>query len=107
VIHAVETFNELSYSSARLAPRHRARLILTCWENIPFQRDGDPEITRRKLFVQSVTSVFLAASPAARDALVIEGVDPERIRILSPGIDASLVPSYVTRYDVDQVMEGA
>lgn len=89
VVHGVETFFTLSEQAARLRERLPFRLVLTCWENIPFLHDDDPVLARRKRFVQARADLFIAVTPEAADALVTEGVDPARITVIPPGIDGS------------------
>lgn len=85
ILHAAETFLPFSEQCARLRSPAR-RLVLTCWENIPFLHDDDPALARRKRFVAARTDRFIAVSPEARDALQAEGIAAERIEVIPPGI---------------------
>jgi glycosyltransferase involved in cell wall biosynthesis len=89
IVHGVETFFPLSEQAARLRERIPFRLVLTCWENIPFLHDDDPVLARRKRFVQARADLFLAVTPEAADALVAEGVDRARVTVIPPGIDGA------------------
>ena len=88
VVHA----EELSYWFAGQAAAHKEklgyRLVLTVWETIPLLatlRNGRARRQRELGLAQ--TDLFLAASERARDALLLEGVEPDRIVVAYPGID--------------------
>ncbi len=66
-----------------------SRVAVTVYENIPFRYDEVEATATRKELVRSAADLLLAQTPAARDALVLEGADPARIRVLPNGVDAS------------------
>jgi glycosyltransferase involved in cell wall biosynthesis len=88
VVHAAE----LSFWFAAEAARHRRRLgyalVQTVWETIPFleaYRNREARANRRLVLAE--TDLFVAATERARDALLLEGVEDDRIVVSPPGID--------------------
>jgi glycosyltransferase involved in cell wall biosynthesis len=88
IVHAAELSFWFAAEAARLKERHGYRLVLTVWETIPFLS------TYRNRWARSyrertlgAADLFLAATERAREALLLEGVEPERIEVCYPGID--------------------
>lgn len=88
VVNALETVPACTLQAARARLRYpRLRLVTTCWETIPFLQDEHPRTRRRKRFVQRYVDLYLAMTQRARDALLLEGVAPHKIRVQYPCID--------------------
>jgi glycosyltransferase involved in cell wall biosynthesis len=88
IVHASELAFWFAGEAARLKSRHRYKLVLTAWETIPLlevYRNRHAREYRR--LTLPAADLVLAATARARDALLLEGVDPDRIRLCSPGID--------------------
>jgi glycosyltransferase involved in cell wall biosynthesis len=88
VVHGAELSFWFSDEAARLKSRFGYRLVLTVWETIPFLSTYRNRFARRyreRTLVE--TDLFLPATERAREALLLEGVEPERIRVCSPGIN--------------------
>ena len=89
IVHA----EELGYWFAAEAARRRLdggrfRLVLTVWETLPMlgaYRNAGPRRNRKT--VLAAGDLYLAATERARDALILEGAEPERIEVCPPGID--------------------
>jgi glycosyltransferase involved in cell wall biosynthesis len=89
IVHA----EELSYWFAADAARRRLaggrfKLVQTVWETLPMgavYRNGRARRWRSE--VLAATDLFLAATERARDGLLLEGVEAERIVVAAPGID--------------------
>ncbi|HST40051.1 MAG TPA: glycosyltransferase family 4 protein [Conexibacter sp.] len=87
VVHAAEISFWFSWQAAKLKPRFGYRLALTVWETLPFVDAYRNVRTRRyRRDVIAATDLYLATTERARDALVLEGVAPERIEVAQPGI---------------------
>jgi glycosyltransferase involved in cell wall biosynthesis len=93
VLHAAETYNGYSYQAARVRKESKKKLVLTVWENIPFQAvrtfKGLTNNSRIVEFVKENTDIFIAITERAKMALMIEGVPEDRIRVVPVGIDTS------------------
>ena len=92
IVHSAELGTWFAAQPAALKGRLGFKLVLTVWETIPFlERFLDPPRASRFRRARAVTSragdLFLAATERARCALELEGIDPERIAVSSPGVD--------------------
>lgn len=88
VVHAAE----LSFWFAAEAARHKRRLgyalVQTVWETIPFlEAYRNREARANRKLVIAETDLFVAATERAQQALLLEGVERERIVVSPPGID--------------------
>lgn len=88
VVHAAELSYWFSADAARRKAQNRYKLALTVWETIPFLRAYRNRFARvYREATLPATDLFLPATERARDALLLEGVERERIEVASPGID--------------------
>jgi glycosyltransferase involved in cell wall biosynthesis len=87
--HAAETGIGFSEQAANAKLQFGTRLVLTCWETIPFAYEEDPVVRRRRAFLREHTDLFLATTCRASHALEIEGVSRDRIRVIMPGVDVA------------------
>jgi glycosyltransferase involved in cell wall biosynthesis len=93
ILHAAETYNGYSYQCARVRKAGGKKLVLTVWENIPFQSvrtfKGLTDNERIVDFVKGNTDMFIAVTGRAKKALEIEGIAEEKIKVIPAGIDVS------------------
>lgn len=87
ILHAAETAIPTSEQCAAIAARTGAKLVLTCWENIPYRFDEDSAIAARKRRVRAACELFLAVTPSARSALLEEGTPEDKIVVVPAGVD--------------------
>jgi glycosyltransferase involved in cell wall biosynthesis len=88
IVHAAELHFWFTAQAAALKSRLGFRLVTTAWETIPFRAAGRHVLTRpNRRRVLAATDLFLAATERARAALLLEGVSPDRIAVVAPGID--------------------
>jgi glycosyltransferase involved in cell wall biosynthesis len=88
VVHAAELSFWFSGEAARRKPAHRYKLVVTVWETLPLLstfRNRWARVYRER--VLEAADLFLPATERARDALLLEGVEPERVEVCNPGID--------------------
>jgi glycosyltransferase involved in cell wall biosynthesis len=89
VVHAEELSFWFAADAARRKQRHGYRLVQTVWETLPFLRAYRNRHARRyRDEVLAATDLFLPATDRARQALLLEGVEEERMLVCPPGIDA-------------------
>jgi glycosyltransferase involved in cell wall biosynthesis len=86
IVHAAETAYRFTAQAARARRRHRFRLVVTAWENIPFALHSRAA-RANKMAVNEATDLFLPVSERSREVLLLEGAPEERIHVLMPGID--------------------
>lgn len=90
IVHAQELGYWYSAQAARAKARLGFRLVLTAWETLPFMdayRNVRTRPYRRE--VLGAADLWLAATERAATALRVEGVEPSKIRVASPGVDLS------------------
>jgi glycosyltransferase involved in cell wall biosynthesis len=88
IVHAAELSFWFAGEAARLKSKHGFKLVLTVWETLPLLstfRNRWARVYRER--VLEAGDLFLAATERARDALLLEGVEPGRIEVSYPGID--------------------
>jgi glycosyltransferase involved in cell wall biosynthesis len=88
VVHAAELSYWFAADAARRKAQNSYKLALTVWETIPFlhvYRNRHARTYRRETL--AATDLFLPATERARQALLLEGVEPERTEVVYPGID--------------------
>jgi glycosyltransferase involved in cell wall biosynthesis len=95
---AIVHSQDLGFWYSMQAAKHRRslgyKLVLTCWETIPFLGAYRNVRTRpyRELVLRE-TDLFLAATERARACLLLEGAPEERIHVVPPGVDRELFAS--------------
>ncbi len=68
--------------------RPELRVVVVCYENIPFRYEEDPVLATRKDTVRHDADRFVALTPEAADALRVEGVAASKIVLQPYGVDA-------------------
>jgi glycosyltransferase involved in cell wall biosynthesis len=87
VAHGAETSISFTEQAVRAKKIHGLKVAVTCWETIPFAYEEDPIVHERAIFIREHADLFLATTQRAARALAIEGVNPDRIRVVMPGVD--------------------
>jgi glycosyltransferase involved in cell wall biosynthesis len=87
IVHAAETFLPISEQAAQARAHARFKLVLTCWENIPFLHEDSQQLASRKQVVRHATDLFVAITEAARRALLLESVPNEKIVVQPVGVN--------------------
>jgi glycosyltransferase involved in cell wall biosynthesis len=90
VVHAAELGTWFSFQAAKLKRELGFKLVLTVWETLPFVDAYRNIRTRRhRREVLGAADLLLATTERARQALLLEGADPARVRVAPPGIDVT------------------
>jgi glycosyltransferase involved in cell wall biosynthesis len=90
VVHASELSFWFAAEAARQKPRYSYKLVLTVWETLPLReayRNHHVRAYREQTL--AAADLFLATTERAREALLLEGADPERVTVCYPGIDVA------------------
>jgi glycosyltransferase involved in cell wall biosynthesis/SAM-dependent methyltransferase len=87
LIYSADTTWMFSYQAAGIREKFGKKLVCLQWENIPFAYEERQEMKAVKSAVREGADHFIAVTERAREALVLEGVDPERITVIPMGID--------------------
>ena len=89
LVHTVETAHGFSGQALDAKRRYGCRVVVTVWENIPFNRKGYSDFAfgtiRPRVLAEA--DAFHAVTERARDALILEGADPSRVHIIPLGVD--------------------
>jgi glycosyltransferase involved in cell wall biosynthesis len=87
IVHAAELSFWFTADVARRKAKHRFKLVVTVWETLPLLKTFRNRHARTyRDEVLGAADLFLAATERARDALILEGVEPKRIEVSYPGI---------------------
>jgi glycosyltransferase involved in cell wall biosynthesis len=88
IVDAAELHTWFTAQAAALRTRLGFRLSVTVWETIPFLDAYRHPLSRRnRAAVLAGADLFLAATERARNALLLEGVEPQRVMVCAPGVD--------------------
>lgn len=88
IVHSAEMHTWFSAQAARLRSRQGFRLVLTVWETIPaLEAYRWPRDRRYRRQVIQGADLMLPATERARRALLLEGIEPERLQVCYPGVD--------------------
>jgi len=93
ILHAAELSNFYSFQAAKVKEKFNSKLILTIWENIPFNQGiplYSPLIQNIKDYTLKKTDIFVAITKRAKDSLILESIPEEKIKIIPPGINLNL-----------------
>ena len=90
IAHVAETYNGYSYQATKAKEKYGTKVVATIWENIPFlkiriMKYRNSEELRNK--VRKNVDAFVAITKRAKEALMLEGVEEERIHIIPAGVD--------------------
>jgi glycosyltransferase involved in cell wall biosynthesis len=87
IVHAAELSFWFTADAARRKARHRFKLVVTVWETLPLLKTFRNRHARSyRDETLAAADLFLAATERARDGLILEGVEPERISVSYPGV---------------------
>jgi len=78
--------NDISYAFSYQAVKTKIPTIITEWENIPFNYETQP-YSKIKSYCRTHAQHFVAITQKAKEALLMEGVNDERISVIPAGID--------------------
>ena len=87
LIYSADTTWLFSYQAGVIREKFGKKLVCLQWENIPFAYEESKEMREMKAAVRRRADHFVAVTERAREALVLEGVDPGRITVIPMGID--------------------
>jgi len=89
IIHSADAHYYYSYQAIQAKRRFGCKVVITQWENIPFLFEQRSWARRRKQEVLTTTDLFMAVTERAKEALLLEGVPEEKIRVIPVGVDLS------------------
>lgn len=88
IVHTADPHYYYSYQAALLRKKGVIKkLITTWWETMPFNNEGTAAKKRIKKFTMQYTDQFVCYTKHARQCLLDEGVDTNRITVIPLGVD--------------------
>ena len=82
IIHSADSWYPFTYQAVKTGKP----TVATQWENIPFNVHGNPYMKIQEYNRQHV-SHFIAITQKAKEALITEGVNPDKISVIPAGLD--------------------
>lgn len=93
IAHTAETYNGYSYQAIKAKEKYGIKVVVTCWENIPFFCEYPNMRGHIKEKVRNNADLFIAVTERAKEALIYEGVPENKIVVTPVGIDINLFKS--------------
>lgn len=88
ILHTAETYTPYTHQAVVLRRRGViSRLICTCWETIPHNNEKFRLLREWKKDAYRYVDMFHTPTKRAKEALVTEGVDPQKIAVIPYGVD--------------------
>jgi glycosyltransferase involved in cell wall biosynthesis len=88
IIHTAEIIHYYTYQAVKAKMRNKKlKLVTTVWENIPFVHDRVRIYRRIKGKVLPYIDHYLAVTEKTKCALILEGVEAQKISVLPMGVD--------------------
>lgn len=92
IVHPAETYHAFSYQCIKAKRRYGIKVVVTCWENIPFFNEtlnlrGHIKSNYIKKAVRDDADLFIAITERAKEALIYEGAPEEKITVIPVGVD--------------------
>jgi glycosyltransferase involved in cell wall biosynthesis len=89
IVHTFEAWNAYTRQAATICARHGVPLVVTHWDTQPYAGRVDSSLRAKIMKAHAQAACILAPTNAAREALLTDGVSPEKIQLQGMGVDAS------------------
>jgi len=90
IVHTAETYNGYSYQAVKAKEKYGIKVVVSCWENIPFFCEYPNMRSYIKNKVRNNADLFIAVTQRAKEALIYEGVPENKIVVIPVGINIDL-----------------
>ncbi len=88
IAHSAETYFHFTKQCLEAKKNGSVKkVVVTVWENIPFNNEGIAGRTEAKQQVLREADHFIAISERSKIALLLEGASEKNISVISPGVD--------------------
>jgi glycosyltransferase involved in cell wall biosynthesis len=88
IVHVAETYFGYTHQAVMAKRRGLVRhVVSTVWEIIPHNNEGIRGRKAYKRLAYESVDLFLAVTEKAKDTLIKEGVNPDKIKVVNVGID--------------------
>ncbi len=90
ILHTAETYTPYTHQAVELRKHNKIKkLICTCWETIPHNNEKFARLRLWKMDSYRYVDLFHTPTERAKNALIKEGVNPKKIRVINYGVDLS------------------
>lgn len=88
ILHTAETYTPYTHQAVMLRKQNRIKkLVCTCWETIPHNNEKFSRLRAWKKDAYKYVDTFHTPTTLAKNALIKEGVDPHKIKVINYGVD--------------------
>lgn len=88
ILHTAETYTPYTHQAVQLRKNGSInRLICTCWETIPHNNEKFSRLKQWKKEAYRYVDVFHTPTQRAKQALITEGVNPNKIKVIPYGVN--------------------
>lgn len=88
IVHTAETYTPYTHQAVELKKSGAiSKLICTCWETIPHANEKFGRLRKWKADAYQYVDLFHTPTERAKQALVTEGVTPDKIQVIPYGVD--------------------
>jgi glycosyltransferase involved in cell wall biosynthesis len=109
LVHSADMGYYYTYQAAKLRNKYGYKLVLTIAENVPFLFGRNRFSKKRIQKIVEKVDLFLPLTQRAAEALILQGVNPEKIKIIPFGVDTILFrplgetpESYFKKFDISK-----
>lgn len=98
MIHTAETYTPYTHQAVEMRKNGKiSKLICTCWETIPHNNEKFATFRKWKLDAYKYIDIFHTPTERAKSALIVEGVEASKIKVIPYGVDLARFHSRVTQ----------
>lgn len=90
IVHTAETYTPYTHQAVELRKSGEiSKLICTCWETVPHANEKFARLRKWKQEAYKYIDIFHTPTDRAKQALIAEGVIPNKIIVIPYGVDLS------------------
>lgn len=109
IVHCPDMHYYYTYQAAKHKSKYGYKLVLTIAENVPFTFGGNWLSRKRIKKIISKVDMFLPLTQRAAEALTLQGISTDRIKIIPFGVDTKLFrplgerdETYYRKFDISK-----
>jgi len=89
IAHVAELTHAFSYQAIMAKKKYGLKVVVTVWENIPYNYRNENTIFRKKYKKEVINNadIFIAVTNRTKEALLEEDIPEEKIKVIPAGVD--------------------
>ncbi|MBP9702413.1 glycosyltransferase family 4 protein [Candidatus Woesebacteria bacterium] len=88
ILHTAETYTPYTHQAVQLRRANKIKkLVCTCWETIPHNNEKFSRLRQWKKEAYQYVDIFHTPTERAKVALIKEGVNPKKIKVINYGVN--------------------